>query len=149
VEITTTTTIDAPIARVWAATLDLEALPSITPTVTAVERLDSGPVQVGSRARLRQPGLPARIWTVEELDAPRRFVWATSLLGVRMSGVHELASAGDERCELTLRVVFEGRGARLLGGLGRRSIARSLAAEAAGFAGAVAPPGDARHVSTG
>jgi ligand-binding SRPBCC domain-containing protein len=136
VEITNTTTIDAPIASVWAATLDIETLPASTPTVTHVERLDSGPVQVGSRARLTQPGLPPRIWTVEELDAPHRFVWATRLLGVRMVGIHELASAGDGRCLLTLRVRFEGRGAWLLGGLGRRSIARSLTAEGAGFAAA-------------
>lgn len=133
-EITDTTIIDAPVERVWALTLDLEALPSTTPTVTEVERLDDGLVQVGSRARLVQPGLPRRVWTVEEVDAPHRFAWATRLLGVRMIGVHELAEAGPHRCRLTLRVVFEGRGAGLLARVGGRSIARSLAAEGAGFA---------------
>jgi uncharacterized membrane protein len=134
VEITETILIDAPVARVWDVTLDIEALPTVTPTVTAVERLDDGPVQVGSQARLSQPGLPKLVWTVEEVDAPRRFVWATRLAGVRMLGVHELADVGDGRCELTLRVVFEGRGAGLLGRIGRRSIAKSIATEAAGFA---------------
>lgn len=133
-EIIETATIDAPIERVWALTLDLDGLPSTTPTVTKVERLDPGPVAVGSRARLEQPGLPPRIWTVDELDAPHRFAWSTRLLGVRMTGVHELAPVGGSRCELTLRVAFSGRGAALLGRLGRRSIARSLAAESAGFA---------------
>lgn len=138
-EITETVTIDAPLERVWALTLDLEGLPSITPTVTTLERLDQGPVAVGSRARLAQPGLPPRTWTVDELDAPHRFSWSTHLLGVRMTGVHELAPVGEDRCELTLRVVLAGRGAALLGRLGRRSIARSLAAEAAGFARASLP----------
>lgn len=133
-QITDVTTIDAPIERVWALTLDLESLPRTTPTVTSVERLDDGPVRVGSRARLAQPGLPARIWTVEDLEEPGRFAWATRLLGVRMIGIHELEPLGDDRCRLTLHVVFEGRGAALLGWLARRSIGRSLAAEGAGFA---------------
>lgn len=133
-KITETTSIEAPIERVWALTLDLDALPSITPTVTSLERLDDGPVRVGSRARLSQPGLPARVWVVEEVHAPNRFVWATRLLGVRMVGVHELAATSEAACELTLSVVFEGFGAGLLGGLGRRSIRQALKDEGAGFA---------------
>jgi uncharacterized protein YndB with AHSA1/START domain len=136
-EITDTITIDAPVERVWALTVDLDRLPAITPTVTAVERLDDGPVTVGSRARLRQPGLPPRIWTVEVVDEPRRFAWATRLLGVRMVGVHDLTAIGEDRCELTLRVLLEGRGSGLLAKLGGHSIARSLAAENLGFAEAV------------
>ncbi len=139
-EITDTLTIDAPIERVWALTLDLAALPAVTPTVTAVERLDEGPVVVGSRARLRQPGLPPRVWTVEVAEEPRRFAWATRLLGVRMVGVHELESLPDGRTQLTLRVLLEGRGAGLLHRLGGANIARSLATESAGFADAAVVP---------
>jgi hypothetical protein len=138
VEITSTTTLDATIDRAWALTLDIEALPTVTPTVTAVERLDTGPVSVGSRARLLQPGLPPRIWTVEELDGPHRFAWATTLLGVRMVGVHELEAIDEAACRLTLRLVLEGRGARLLGRLGRRSLEKALQEEAAGFQRAAA-----------
>lgn len=137
-EINETTTIDAPIERVWDLTLDLAGLPTITPTVTAVELLDPGPVQVGTRARLSQPGLPRRTWTVEVVDTPHRFAWATRLLGVRMVGLHELAPIDRDRSRLTLRVVFEGVGAGLLGRLGRRNLERSLAAEATGFARAAA-----------
>lgn len=133
-DITHTITIDAPIERVWDLTLDVASLPEITPTVTRVQRLDDGPIEVGSRAKLTQPGLPPRVWTVREVDAPRRFVWATRLFGVDMAGVHELAPAGPQRCELTLRVVFDGRGAGMLGRLSRRSIARAIAQEADGFA---------------
>lgn len=143
-EITDTTTIDAPVDHVWGLTLDVERLPAITPTITSVERLDDGPVAVGARMRLRQPGLPPREWTVEEVDAPRRFAWSTRLLGVRMVAVHDLTETADGRCELTLRVRFEGRGSALLGAVSRRSIAASLATENAGFAaaavGGTAPP---------
>lgn len=133
-EITETAVIDAPIERVWALTVDLEQLPSVTPTITGVERLDDGPVQVGSRARVSQPGLPARVWTVEEVDEPHRFSWGTRLLGVQMVGVHDLEAVGEDQTRLTLGVVFEGRGAGLLGRLARPSISKALAAEAAGFA---------------
>lgn len=136
-EITDTITIDAPIARVWALTVDLDRLPAITPTVDAIERLDLGPVVVGSRARLRQPGLPPRVWIVEVVDEPHRFAWATRLLGVRMVGIHELRALGEDRCELTLRVLLEGRGSGLLARLGGTSIARAVAAENRGFADAV------------
>lgn len=139
-QITESLAIDAPIGRVWALTMDLEALPSITPTVTNVDLLDAGPVRVGTRARLTQPGLPPRIWTVEELDAPHRFSWATRLLGIRMEGIHELAPTATGGTHLTLHVVLEGRGAAILGRLGGRSIATSIAAEAAGFARAAERP---------
>lgn len=137
-EITDTTTIDAPIERVWELTLDIDRLPETTPTVAAVERLDGGPVRVGSRARLKQPGLPARTWTVEAVDPPHRFAWTTHLLGVRMTGIHELERLEPDRCRLTLRIRFEGRGAGLLGRLSRGSVGKALAAENAGFARAAA-----------
>lgn len=101
-----------------------------------VQRLDDGPITVSARLRLRQPGLPPREWTVEEVDAPRRFAWATRLLSVRMIAVHELAPIADGHCELTLHVRFEGRGAGLLASLSRRNIAKALATENAGFAAA-------------
>jgi hypothetical protein len=132
-QISKTITLDAPLERVWAHTLDLDALPSITPTVTKVERLDGGPVRIGSRARLTQPGLPPLVWTVEAVDAPYRFAWGTRLFGVRMIGIHELAFAGPNITHLTLRVVFAGRGSAVLGRLARRNITRALQVEAQGF----------------
>lgn len=142
-EISHTTVVDAPIARLWDLTLDIASLPEVTPTVTAVERLDDGPVVVGSRAVLGQPGLGRRTWVVEVVDEPHRFAWATRLAGGRMVGMHDLEPTADGRTRLTLRVVLEGGGAGLLGLLGRRSIGRALAAEAAGFARAATATADA------
>jgi ligand-binding SRPBCC domain-containing protein len=145
-EITHTIAIPAPVDRVWELTLDVERLPEITPTITSVECLDDGPVTRGTRLRLRQPSLPQREWTVEEVSAPHRFVWATRLLGMRMAAVHDLAPTDDGHCELTLRVRFEGRGSTLLGTLSKRSIAASLAIENAGFAAAASDDGPLQDV---
>lgn len=120
--------IEAPPERLWALTVAVEAWPTFTPTVTSVERLDEGPLRVGSRARLVQPGQGPRVWTVTALEPPRRFAWSTRLLGVTMTGSHEL-EATDRGTRNVLCVELSGRAARLVGLLLRIPIARSIARE--------------------
>jgi uncharacterized membrane protein len=125
-------TIDAPVETVWALTLDVERWPSLTPTITSVERLDDGPLAIGSRARLRQPGQRPTVWTVTELEPGRRFAWAARVFGVRMTGAHGLTPAGAG-CRNHLSLQLEGRGAGVLGRLAGRRLARAIATENAGF----------------
>ena len=127
--------IAAPVARVWALTVAIDDWPTITPTVTGVERLDEGPLQVGSRARLKQPGSPARVWTVTELEPERRFAWSTRVLGTTMTATHEL-EATHEGTRNRLRVEVSA----WLGFLLRRPIAQALAAENEAFACFAAGP---------
>jgi hypothetical protein len=47
--------IDAPVERVWGLTIDVESWPGFTPTMESVERLNSEPLAVGSRVRVKQP----------------------------------------------------------------------------------------------
>jgi uncharacterized membrane protein len=124
--------INAPVDVVWDVTLDITGLPELTPTVAEVEPLDPLPLGIGGRARLTQPGISPRVWTVTEIEPNRRFVWETSYLGVRMAGRHELRAV-DGGCENTLTIELTGFGAGLLGRVARRKLAETLATENAGF----------------
>jgi hypothetical protein len=124
--------IHAPVRVVWDVTVDIPHLPEATPTITTAEPLDPLPLAVGGRARLRQPGLPVRVWTVTHVEPNRRFEWETTVMGVRMIGRHELRDV-DGACENTLSVELVGRGSGLLGRLVRSRMAKAVATENAGF----------------
>ena len=117
---------------VWALTEDVERWPAITPTITSVERLDEGPLRVGSRARLVQPRQRPRVWTVARLDAPNRFEWSAPLGPFMVVGGH-LIEAVPEGCRNTLTVELRGRGAALAGLLLRRPFADAIRQENEGF----------------
>jgi uncharacterized membrane protein len=124
--------IDAPIDVVWRLTADVESWPSVTPTMTSIERLDDGPITVGSRARVKQPGQRAAVWTVTGLDPNRLFEWRTSVLGMQMIGRHELAEVdGGTRNRLSLELT--GRGSGVFGKLIGKKISQSIGTENAGF----------------
>lgn len=124
--------IDAPIEVVWALTEDVEGWPDTTPTMTSVERLDDGPLAVGSQARIKQPGQGARTWTVTRFEPGRTFAWSTKALGTTMEGSHHLAEDGDgctNRLELELTGGTAGIVGRLLGG----QLLKTITTENEGF----------------
>ncbi len=65
--------IRAPIDRMSPILIDVERWPDWTLTITSVQRLDQGPFQRGSQARVEQPKLPAVVWTVSEVQPLRQF----------------------------------------------------------------------------
>ena len=83
-----TVTIAGPPERVWSVVVDVDGWPERVPTVTSVERLDEGPLVVGSRTRLQQPRLPTAVWTVTELTPGRSFTWESSSPGVTVTASH-------------------------------------------------------------
>lgn len=124
-EISSDVRIDAPVDRVWALTVDVEGWPRVTPTMTSVERLDDGPLRVGSSARVVQPKQRPTVWTVTRLDAPHRFEWQAKVLTVTMTGTHRIDADGDgcrNRLGLELSGFGSGLLARLLGGTLRQAI---------------------------
>jgi ligand-binding SRPBCC domain-containing protein len=124
--------IAASVRDVWAMTVAVDGLPAITPTISSVARLDDGPLTVGSRVKLKPSSSRSAVWTVTELDAPRRFVWESQTLGVRTVATHELEPVEDGTRQ-TLRVQLGGRGAALMASMTGSRIAGALAAQNAGF----------------
>jgi uncharacterized protein YndB with AHSA1/START domain len=82
--------IDAPPGPVWEVLFDVVKWPEWTPTVNAVERLDDGPLGVGSRARIQQPRLPRAVWEVSEVVPGRSFSWEAKGPGMKTIGRHEV-----------------------------------------------------------
>ncbi len=87
--------------------VDVERWPERIPTVDAVERLDSGPLAVGSRTRLQQPRLPTAVWTVTELVDGSSYTWESSSPGVTVSAGHVVEPHPDGS-RLTLAVTVSG-----------------------------------------
>jgi uncharacterized membrane protein len=127
-----TVTIEAPAEAVWDMTLDVTSWPRITPTMTSVERLDEGPMRVGSSARVKQPRQTAAVWTVTRLDPGREFTWQTRRMGMTMTGSHVVEPVGDH-CRNTLSIDVEGPGSVLFGLMFGRMVASAIATENASF----------------
>lgn len=123
--------ISAPPDRVWQIVADVESWPQWTPSMTSVRRLDSGPFGVGSRAEVKQPGLPRLVWQVTELDEGTAFTWVARTPGVATTGVHQL-SATDSGTRLTLTVAWSGPLAGLVGALTAKRTRQFLAQETSG-----------------
>lgn len=103
----TTIDIDASPARVWALMSDIERWHEWTPSITSIQRLDQGPMGVGSRARVKQPKLAASVFEVTAWQRERGFDWVTKSPGLQGLGRHVVApSARGSR--VTLSVTFSG-----------------------------------------
>jgi uncharacterized membrane protein len=124
--------IEAPPSVVFALTIDIERWPTLTPTVTSVERLDDGPLRVGSRARLKQPGQRPTVWTVTTIEPDRLFAWSATAFGMRMTATHLIAATSTGTSN-TLRIDLSGWSAPIVGRLGRGKLQQTLATENDGF----------------
>jgi hypothetical protein len=95
-------------ARVWPVLLDVERWPEWTTSVTRVQRMDIGPLTLGSRTRIWQPKLMPAVWQVTSLDEKRRiFAWTTRGVGIKIVGRHQVEAVGAHS-RVTLSVHFSG-----------------------------------------
>jgi uncharacterized protein YndB with AHSA1/START domain len=127
-----TVDIAAPPERVWAVISDVERWSEWTPTITRIERLDQGPLAVGSRASIRQPKLPPVVWQVSELLEGRSFTWVTQSPGVSVIAKHSVEPAG-QGARATLSIRFSGLLGSLVARWTRGLNERYLALEAEGL----------------
>jgi uncharacterized membrane protein len=124
----------APAERVFGVYSDVEHWPDWTPSVTSVERLDQGPLRVGSQARIKQPRLPVAVWEVTELVPGRSFTWVARGPGVVTTGSHVVApAAGGDRSAVTASLEQGGALGSLLGLLTKGLTNRYLDMEVRGL----------------
>jgi uncharacterized membrane protein len=126
--------IAAPAEQVFEVYADVERWPEWTASVTSVERLDDGPLRVGSQARIKQPRLPVAVWEVTDLVPDRTFTWVARGPGVVTTGSHLVTPVeGSDRVTVTASVDQEGPVGWLIGLLGRRLTNRYLETEVRGL----------------
>jgi uncharacterized membrane protein len=100
-----TVDIDAPPEKVFAVLCDVERWPEWTPTMSRVQRLDKGPLAVGSSAQVRQPKLRPAVWQVTEFEDNRNFTWTTRSPGLRMKAGHLVEPrGGSSRVALSFEI---------------------------------------------
>jgi hypothetical protein len=95
----------APREKVWDVLVDVERWPEWTPTVTRAQRLDPGPLGLGSRTRIWQPRLMTTSWRVTALDPNAGvLVWETGRPGIKIIATHRVEPMqGSVRLTLTLQ----------------------------------------------
>lgn len=101
--------------------------------MTRVERLDNGPLRIGSTARVKQPRLRVAVWRVTELTPQRSFSWTATVSGVRSVGVHRLHVNPDGGVTVTLGIRQTGLLAPLVGLLTGGMTRRYVQLEALGL----------------
>ena len=130
-ERSTVVEVEAPAERLWTVVHDVARWPDLVETVTSVERLDDGPLAVGSRARVTQPRLPTSEYVVTAHEPGRSFTWESVSPGVRVTATHEVAAVGAGRSTLRLSVRQTGLVGVLSAPFFRRLTDRYLAVESA------------------
>jgi hypothetical protein len=131
--------VNASVERVWDLTVDVEAWPHVTPTMTSVTRLDNGPMRVGSSARVVQPRQRPAVWTVTRLEPSQVFEWQTKVMSVMMTARHQLTSEGDG-CRNALHIELTGFGSGLLRWLAGAKIRSAIETENRCFQAAAESP---------
>ncbi len=123
----------AGLDRVWAALTEVGTWPQWTKSITSVEPLGPGSLEVGHRFKVKQPGFPASVWEVTEVREREAFTWVSSMPGVRTSGVHRLTSEPDGSVTITLELEQSGALAGIVRALTGRRTRRYVEMEAAGL----------------
>ena len=123
--------IDAPLEIVWSVFTDVERWPTWASSFTSVELID-GPMRLGAKARIRQPGLPTVVWQVTQWDPGHSWTWTAKSPGARTDASHVLTRAGSGTVA-EQSIVSSGPIGRLAAFVWRSLTRRYLAIEAAGL----------------
>jgi hypothetical protein len=86
---------------------DVERWHEWTASITRIERLDGGPLRVGSKARVKQPKLATALFDVTAWHPERGFDWVTHNPAVTAVGRHVIEPVANG-ARVTLSVEFSG-----------------------------------------
>jgi uncharacterized membrane protein len=125
--------IEAAPEQVWAVLADVERWPEWTRSMRSVKRLGDGPFGLGSRVRVRQPGLPQTVYTVTEYASGQTFDWASSFPGVTTTAGHQVLAREDGHATARLTVDQRGLLAPLVALFVARMVRRFVTVEAEGL----------------
>jgi uncharacterized membrane protein len=129
----TSVDIAARLEDVWMVLVDVERWPEWTASVSGVELLDGGSLAVGTRARVRQPRLPATVWEVTDVEPGHAFTWKAVAPGVTTVGDHRLIPEGPASTRAVLGIGRSGPLAPLVDLVFRGLTARYVRMEAEGL----------------
>jgi uncharacterized membrane protein len=132
-KLTRSVTTPADLDSAWAALTDVTGWPYWTKSVTDVQLIDDGPLHLGTRARVKQPGMQPLTWAVTDLTDRTEFTWATKSPGVHTIGRHKLARNDDGTTRITLELEQTGPLAGVLNLFIGKRTERYLGLEAAGL----------------
>jgi uncharacterized protein YndB with AHSA1/START domain len=134
-----TTTINRPVAEVFAFLADGENDPKFSPRVQQIERTGEGPPGVGTvfKSTVKDAGMTTqREFRLTEVEAPSKIRWTeTSKNSITVpEGGYDLAAEGDAATRVTIFNNFEGHG---IGKLILPLAARAARKDADAFAGRI------------
>ena len=112
---------------------DVERWPEWTSSMSKVELLQPGEVQVGSKVKITQPKFPSAVWTVTKVEPNRYLEWrSTAPIILTSTGEHRIDPEGNG-CRLTLAIEQTGLLVPVLKLFYRKTILEYLGMESKGF----------------
>lgn len=92
----------------WRLLCDVERWPEVLPTITSVEAMQTaGPPAVGSRYRVRQPGLATAVYEITKWHPDAGFVWAARAVGLVTTARHAISEV-ETGSQLELEIEWSG-----------------------------------------
>lgn len=123
------TVIAAPVDQVWRIICAVEDMPRWTATMRSVQILGGTVLGRATRVHIKQPWLPASIWTVDLFDPPRYFSWRSRTGSIETLAGHHLEDRGPVTA-VTFSIRHSGPGSAVFGPaimtISRRYVDREL-----------------------
>lgn len=118
---------------VWGVMADVEKWPEWTASMTRVELLEDRAFGQGSRARIKQPKLPAATWRVTQFEAGKGFTWESTSPGATTVAKHSIEPLDEDHSLVILALEQRGPLGGIVGQVWKGLIQRYVEMEAAGL----------------